>query len=136
MPGDAAHAQHHRQAPGVHRHDLTADGQGGSRSLGSASAGFFGGRYDGDVLLDARPAQAQLSLNEHIRGVDIGALMKALFATSRLVDAGTPTWWPRARKQDAALFPLASGQAGRQREKRGARMESISGMSCGWRRHC
>ena len=56
--------------------------------LGPASAGFFGGRYDGDVLLDARPAQAQLSLNEHIRGVDVGALMKALFATSRLVGRG------------------------------------------------
>ncbi len=79
--------------------------------LGPGSAGFFGGRYDGDVLLDARPAQAQLSLNEHIRGVDVGALMKALFATSRFVGRGDANVVATgAGNTDAALFHSLAGK--------------------------
>ena len=45
---------------------------------------LYGGTYNGDIVLDARPAQAQLSLNEHLHGTDIGALVKAAFDSARI----------------------------------------------------
>ena len=52
--------------------------------LGPTSAHLYGGAYNGDIVLDARPVQAQLSLNEHVRGTDVGALVKAAFANDRI----------------------------------------------------
>ena len=61
--------------------------------LGPTQAHLFGGAYNGDVVLDAGPAQAdgrpaQLSLNEHVKGVDAGELMKAAFETTRISGHG------------------------------------------------
>jgi AsmA protein len=52
--------------------------------LGPTLARLYGGSYDGDIVLDARPVQAQLSLNEHIHGTDIAALVKAAFDSARI----------------------------------------------------
>lgn len=52
--------------------------------LGPTQARLYGGSYNGDIILDARAAQAQLSLNEHVHGTDIGALVKAAFDSARL----------------------------------------------------
>lgn len=52
--------------------------------LGPTQARLYGGAYNGDIVLDARPAQAQLSLNEHLHGTDIGALVKAAFDSARI----------------------------------------------------
>jgi len=52
--------------------------------LGPTRARLYGGSYNGDITLDARPVQAHLSLNEHLHGVDIAALLKAAFDSSRL----------------------------------------------------
>lgn len=52
--------------------------------LGPTQAHLYGGSYNGDIVLDARPVQAQLSLNEHVHGIDIGALVKAAFDSARL----------------------------------------------------
>ncbi|MEA3178980.1 MAG: AsmA protein [Gammaproteobacteria bacterium] len=52
--------------------------------LGPTQARLYGGTYNGDIVLDARPVQAQLSLNEHLHGTDIGALVKAAFDSARL----------------------------------------------------
>jgi len=52
--------------------------------LGPTQARLYGGAYNGDIVLDARPVQAQLSLNEHLHGTDIGALVKAAFDSARL----------------------------------------------------
>ncbi len=52
--------------------------------LGPTQAHLYGGTYNGDIVLDARPVQAQLSLNEHLRGTDIGALAKAAVDSSRI----------------------------------------------------
>jgi AsmA protein len=52
--------------------------------LGPTQAHLYGGSYNGDIVLDAGPAQAQLSLNEHVRGTDIGALFKAALDSTRL----------------------------------------------------
>jgi AsmA protein len=51
-------------------------------------ARFFGGTYAGDITLDARPAKARLSLNEKVRGIDIGALASAAFESTRLTGRG------------------------------------------------
>lgn len=52
--------------------------------LGPTQARLYGGTYNGDIVLDARPMQAQLSLNEHLHGTDIGALVKAAFDSARI----------------------------------------------------
>lgn len=52
--------------------------------LGPTQAHLYGGAYNGDIVLDARPVQAQLSLNEHVHGTDIGALVKAAFDSARI----------------------------------------------------
>jgi AsmA protein len=67
---------------------LPLDANGGRVHLGPTQARLFGGGYNGDIVLDARPAQARLSLNEKVRGIDIGALMKATFDTDRVVGRG------------------------------------------------
>jgi AsmA protein len=56
----------------------------GHLRLGPTQARLYGGGYNGDIVLDARPAQAQLSLNEHLHGTDIGALVKAAFDSARI----------------------------------------------------
>jgi AsmA protein len=53
--------------------------------LGPTGAQLYGGAYNGDIVLDARPVQAQLSLNEHLHGTDVGALMKAAYDSGRLL---------------------------------------------------
>jgi AsmA protein len=52
--------------------------------LGPTQARLYGGTYNGDIVLDARAVQAQLSLNEHLHGTDIGALVKAAFDSTRI----------------------------------------------------
>jgi AsmA protein len=52
--------------------------------LGPTQAHLYGGAYNGDIILDARPVQAQLSLNEHVHDTDIGALVKAAYDSARI----------------------------------------------------
>ncbi len=56
--------------------------------LGPTQARLLGGTYNGDIVLDAAPAQAQLSLNEHVKGVDAGELMKSALKTTRISGRG------------------------------------------------
>jgi AsmA protein len=51
-------------------------------------ARMFGGTYSGDIALDARAPKAKLSLNEKVRGIDIGALVNGAFKTKRVVGYG------------------------------------------------
>jgi len=67
---------------------LPLEARAGRVHLGPTQARLFGGGYNGDLVLDARPAQARLSMNEKVRGIDIGALMKASFDTDRVVGRG------------------------------------------------
>jgi AsmA protein len=52
--------------------------------LGPTQARLYGGSYNGDIVLDARPVQAQLSLNQHVQGTDIASLVKAAFDSARI----------------------------------------------------
>ena len=58
--------------------------KGGLVHLGPTQAHLYGGGYNGDITLDARPDQAHLSLNEHLHGVDIAAVMKGLADSTRV----------------------------------------------------
>lgn len=70
---------------------LPLDANKGLVKLGPTHAGLFGGSYDGNIVLDVRPAQARLSMNERVQGIDIGALMKAAFETDRVTGRGNAT---------------------------------------------
>jgi AsmA protein len=79
--------------------------------LGPTQAKLLGGGYNGDIVLDARPARAVLTLNEHAKGIDIGALMKAGFETDRVVGRGDANAALTATgNTDAALFKTLSGK--------------------------
>ena len=56
----------------------------GRLRLGPTAAGLYGGQYNGDIVLDAHAAQAQLSVNEHLHGTDVGALAKAAYDSTRI----------------------------------------------------
>jgi len=70
---------------------LPIDARTGLVRLGPTSAQLFGGKYAGNVVLDARPAQARLSLDERVSGIDIGAVMKAAFDSTRLAGRANAT---------------------------------------------
>ena len=56
--------------------------------LGPTHAHLPGGIYNGDIVIDVSPSPARLSFNEHVRSVDIGALVQVAFDTTRLSGRG------------------------------------------------
>ena len=81
------------------------------RVLLNPQAKLFGGRYDGDIMFDARPQTAQLSLNERLRGIDIGALVNAVFDTTRVTGRGDATAVLKgAGNTDAAIVASLAGK--------------------------
>ncbi len=82
----------------------------GRAHIGPTQAKLFGGTYNGDIVLDARPARAVLSMNEHVRSVDMGALLKAGFDTTRVVGRGNADAELTASgNTDAAMFKSLAG---------------------------
>lgn len=51
-------------------------------------ARLYGGQYEGDIRLDMRPAVPQLSMDEHMKGIDIARLMKEYADSERLTGTG------------------------------------------------
>jgi len=76
--------------------------------LGPTQARLYGGAYNGDIVLDARPVQAQLSLNEHVHGTDIGALVKAAFDSSRISGRADANVAVEPKKMSFAPVPETS----------------------------
>jgi AsmA protein len=90
---------------------LPLEAKEGRTHLGPSQAKLYGGTYDGDIVLDARPARATLSMDEHIRNVDMGAFMKAGFDTTRVVGKGNATAKLTANgNTDAAMFKTLAGK--------------------------
>ena len=90
---------------------LPLEAKQGLTHLGPTQAKMFGGTYDGDIVLDARPARATLSMNEHVRSIDIGALLKAGFETTRVVGRGNANArLTAAGNTDAAMFESLAGK--------------------------
>ena len=57
---------------------LTVNASGGVLRLHPLTTRFYGGKYEGDVRLDASGEQAKLSLNERLAGVQLAPVMKVL----------------------------------------------------------
>ena len=90
---------------------LPLEAKDGRTHLGPTQARLFGGTYDGDIVLDAKPAQATLAVNEHVRGIDIGSLMKAGFDTTRVIGKGDASARLNATgNTDAAMFKSLAGK--------------------------
>jgi AsmA protein len=90
---------------------LPIEAKDGRTHLGPTQAKLFGGTYDGNIVLDAKPAQAVLSLDEHVRSIDIGALMKAGFETTRVVGKGNASAKLNATgNTDQAMFKTLAGK--------------------------
>jgi AsmA protein len=90
---------------------LPLEAKEGRAHLGPTQAKLFGGSYNGNIVLDARPARAVLSMNEHVRGIDMGALMKAGFDTTRVVGKGNANADLSATgNTDAAMFKSLAGK--------------------------
>jgi AsmA protein len=51
-------------------------------------AKLYGGTYRGNIQLDMRPAVPRLSMDEHLAGIDMAALMKEYAASQRLSGRG------------------------------------------------
>jgi AsmA protein len=74
-------------------------------------AQLFGGAYSGNIGFDARPAQARLSLDEHVKDIDIGTLMQAAFETNRLSGRGNASAvLTGTGNTDQAIFKTLSGK--------------------------
>jgi AsmA protein len=90
---------------------LPLEAKNGRTHLGPTQAKLFGGTYDGDLVLDAKPARATLSMDEHVKGIDIGALMKAGFDTTRVVGKGNANARLTATgNTDAEMFKTLAGK--------------------------
>ena len=90
---------------------LPIEAKEGRTHLGPTQAKLFGGTYDGNIVLDAKPAQATLSVDEHVKSIDIGALMKAGFETTRVVGKGNANAKLNATgNTDQAMFKTLAGK--------------------------
>lgn len=90
---------------------LPLEARTGLVRVGPTSAQLFGGKYAGNVRLDARPAQARLSLDERVTNIDIGAVMKAAFDSTRLAGRGDATATLKGTgNTDAAILKSLSGR--------------------------
>jgi AsmA protein len=56
--------------------------------FGPVKARLYGGTYDGNIGLDMRPAVPVLSMDEHMKGIDIAGLMKDYSDSERLQGKG------------------------------------------------
>jgi AsmA protein len=90
---------------------LPLDAKAGRVHLGPTQAKLFGGAYDGDIVLDARPAKATLSMNEHVKSIDMGALLKASLDTTRVAGKGNANAQLTASgNTDVAMFKSLAGK--------------------------
>ena len=90
---------------------LPLDAKDGRVHLGPTQAKLFGGGYDGDIVLDARPAKATLSMNEHVKGIDMGALLEASLDTTRVAGKGNANAQLTALgNTDVAMFKSLAGK--------------------------
>jgi AsmA protein len=90
---------------------LPLDAQHGLVHLGPTAARLFGGAYNGNIVLDARGAQAHLSVDEHVRDIDLGALVKASFKSERFSGRGDANAKLEASgTTDAALYRSLAGR--------------------------
>jgi AsmA protein len=87
-----------------------ADGVG---RFGPLRAQLYGGTYSGDIGLDMRPDVPRLTMDEHMRGIDIAALMKDYADSERLSGRGNLDMVLSARGRSGNdLLATLSGRIG------------------------
>lgn len=67
---------------------VTVRSRNGDLRVHPATARLYGGTYSGDIGLDAAASVPRLSMNEHLNGVQVGALAKDLAGVSRISGTG------------------------------------------------
>jgi AsmA protein len=75
---------------GAHLTELTAgiDIANAQARFAPLGAKLYGGTYRGDIRIDMRPAVPRLTMDEHMAGIDIAALMKEYADSERLSGRG------------------------------------------------
>jgi AsmA protein len=68
--------------------EFTIKSRNGLLRVHPAVAAMYEGRYSGDISLDVRGNAPQLSLDEHVKGVHVGPLLKDLSGDDRLSGTG------------------------------------------------
>jgi AsmA protein len=68
------------------------------------SADFFNGKYTGDVQINASGAVPELSVNENVNGVDLGALAQAMFDQENITGTINGTFQLRGGGEDLAAM--------------------------------
>ncbi len=82
---------------------LALEAEGGRIRLHPATARLYGGRYRGDVRIDARGREPVVRLDERLEGVRLGPLLRDLAGLDRLTGTGTV----RARLSARGSDPMA-----------------------------
>jgi AsmA protein len=68
--------------------EFTVKSRDGLLRVHPAVASLYKGQYSGDVSLDVRGKTPQLSLNEHVKGIQVGPLLKDLSGDDKLSGTG------------------------------------------------
>jgi AsmA protein len=68
--------------------EFTIKSRDGLLRVHPAVASLYQGQYSGDVSLDVRGKTPQLSLNEHVKGIQVGPLLKDLSGDDKLSGTG------------------------------------------------
>ena len=100
---------------GANLTDLTADVDIADAQARFAPLGakLYGGMYRGDIRLDMRPAVPRLSMDEHMAGIDIAALMKEYADSDRLSGRGNlDVKLVASGRSGDALLKTLTGQIG------------------------
>ena len=64
-------------------------GKDGVLDINPATAALYGGSYAGNISLDARASQGKLSVDERLKGINIGPLLRDLSGTDQLGGRGS-----------------------------------------------
>lgn len=68
---------------------LGVNARNGKVRLHPSEASMYGGRYSGDITIDATGEAARISLDEHVSGIDFAPLFKDFFETERVSGKGS-----------------------------------------------
>jgi len=71
--------------------NLAVNARDGKVRLHPSEASMYGGRYQGDIRMDATGAKPTLGLDERVTGIDFAPLFKDLFETDRVSGRGNGT---------------------------------------------
>ena len=80
--------------------NLGIDAQAAKLRLNPLEATLFGGRYRGDLRVDASGATPRLEFDENLAGIDLGPLLASLFDLRRFTGRGTGIVKGRAQGLD------------------------------------